>query len=89
MQGLSGSWLRLPVLSGSRVRQQSSHSSFPHESLRASVSYDLRSICFKAECIYHCAGPDDTGKCNGKRIPGSRRGGAGPDDPPVTGVWLN
>lgn len=40
-RALSGSWLRLPVLSGSRVRQPHSHSSSPHESLGASVSYDL------------------------------------------------
>lgn len=34
------------------------------------------------------AGPDDTGKCNTGKTQGPRRGGAGPDDPPVSGVWL-
>ncbi|KAL6094232.1 hypothetical protein STEG23_022146 [Scotinomys teguina] len=37
----------------------------------------------RAECIYHCVDPDVTGKCNCEKIPGPRRGGAGPDDPPV------
>lgn len=39
--GREPSWLWLPVLSGSGVRQPKSHLSFPHESPGASVSYDL------------------------------------------------
>ena len=41
VRGREASWLWLPVLSGSGVRQPKSHLSFPHESPGASVSYDL------------------------------------------------